>query len=92
MLLLTGPSGCGKTTTVHVLCNSMKIQVSEWVNPVDQDFEFTRNTGQTSRFAEFLSESKYPTLLDTCCKKVVLVEDFPNLFIYNASEFVSVLE
>lgn len=92
ILLLSGPTGCGKTTTLNILCKFMQIQVSEWVNPIDKDFEYERSTSQTSRLLEFLSVAKYPSLFDTCGKWMTLVEDFPNSVIHNPSEFVGILE
>lgn len=70
----------------------MGIGISEWVNPMDQDYEFSRNSGQSAKFSEFLSDSKYPSLLDINSKKIVLVEDFPNSLIHNPSELGAILE
>lgn len=86
-----GPTGCGKTTTVNVVCKSLKIQISEWVNPVDREFDPCRVSGQTAQLIEFLSESKYPSLFGDFEKKITLIEDFPNSVIHNPIEFHSVL-
>lgn len=89
--MITGPTGCGKTTTLNVLCKSLKIQISEWVNPVDREFDPGRASGQTAQLLEFLSEAKYPSLFSDCNKKITLIEDFPNSVIHNPLEFHSVL-
>lgn len=92
-LLITGPTGCGKTVTVNVLCKSLNINVSEWVNPIDQDFEICRGPNQVNKFIEFLSETKYASLFDDPGgKKIALVKDFPNAVIHNPDEFFRVLE
>lgn len=92
ILVLSGPTGCGKTTAVTVLCKTLGISISEWINPMDQDYEFSRCSGQVAKLSEFLSESKYPTLFESCDKKITLIEDFPNALINNPAEFVGVLE
>lgn len=91
-LLITGPAGSGKTTTVRVLCKKLGINLTEWVNPVDHDFEVFRGLNQAGKFSEFLTESKWNSLFSTGIKKVVLVEEFPNVFIRNPEEFAVVLE
>lgn len=90
-MLIVGPTGCGKTATLNVLCKSLNIQISEWVNPVDREYYPGRASGQTAQLLEFLSEAKYPSLFDSCEKKITLIEDFPNSVIHNPSEFSSVL-
>ncbi|CAH0563960.1 unnamed protein product [Brassicogethes aeneus] len=92
-LLLSGPTGCGKMATLNVLCKSMNITVSEWVNPIDQDYEITRGPNQVTRFIEFLTETKYVSLFDEPNqKKIAIVKDFPNAVLRNTDEFFRVLE
>lgn len=42
ILLLTGPAGVGKSAVMRTLCNELKVEIQEWVNPVassgDSDF------------------------------------------------------
>ncbi|XP_044758725.1 cell cycle checkpoint protein RAD17 [Coccinella septempunctata] len=93
-LLLSGPTGSGKTATLNVLCKSMGISISEWINPVDQDFELLRGPNQANKFLEFLTtESNYTSLFDiSSSKRIVLVEDFPNIFIKQHEEFANILD
>lgn len=70
----------------------MSIDVTEWTNPVDQDFEICRGPNQVTRFIEFLTESKWNSLFSCGNKKIILVEDFPNTFLRNPEEFETVLE
>ncbi|XP_029430150.1 cell cycle checkpoint protein RAD17 [Rhinatrema bivittatum] len=96
LLLLTGPPGCGKTATVQVLAKDLGLQVQEWTNPVfldaknlfdhDSRYQTFPSQSQTVLFQEFLLRAnKYNKLqmvgesLETD-KKLVLVEDMPNLF------------
>ncbi|GJQ73377.1 hypothetical protein Trydic_g13743 [Trypoxylus dichotomus] len=90
MLLLSGPTGCGKTATFKVLCKKLGIEIVEWVNAVDKDNDYA--IGQTSQLMEFLSESRYPSILCINKPKVILIEDFPNSVIHNPSDFNNVLE
>lgn len=91
-LLITGPTGSGKTSTIRVLCDSMSVDLSEWVNPMDQDFEVFRGPNQVTRFAEFLTEAKWNSLFSHGNKKIILVEEFPNALMRSPQEFMNVLE
>ncbi|EFA07969.1 Cell cycle checkpoint protein RAD17-like Protein [Tribolium castaneum] len=91
-LLISGPPGSGKSITIQVLCKKLSIDITEWVNPLDQDFEVCRGANQVTRFVEFLTESKWNSLFSTGNKKVILVEEFPNTFLRNCDEFGPVLE
>ncbi|XP_018326271.1 cell cycle checkpoint protein RAD17 isoform X2 [Agrilus planipennis] len=92
ILLITGPAGSGKSATINVLCNKLDIRISEWVNPVDQDYELSKGPGQSAQFLEFLVQSKYLSLLEDSGKKLTLVEDFPNSVIRKPDEFFTILE
>ncbi|CAG9767162.1 unnamed protein product [Ceutorhynchus assimilis] len=88
----TGPTGSGKTSTVRLLCKQLNVDVTEWTNPVDLDYEIIRGPGQAAKFLEFFSDSKYPSLFSTNKKKVLIVKDFPNAIVRNPDEFFSILE
>lgn len=89
---MSGPTGSGKTATVSVLCNILDISISEWVNPIDQEYEY-RGMKQIDYFIEFLSESKYNSLFETSRRnRITLVKDFPNIVIQNPEQFFEILE
>nr|CAH7718275.1 unnamed protein product [Callosobruchus chinensis] len=69
----------------------MGISVSEWVNPIDQDYEI-KGQNQISQFMEFLGDSKWNSLFDSQMKKLTLVKDFPNALIHRPEQFFEVLE
>ncbi|XP_066137493.1 cell cycle checkpoint protein RAD17 isoform X2 [Euwallacea fornicatus] len=92
-LLLTGPTGSGKSTSVKILCSSLNLDVTEWTNPVDIDYEVFKGPGQVAKFSEFFSESQYCSLFSSRnSKKVLLVKDFPNVFLRKSTEFFEVLQ
>lgn len=94
ILLLSGPTGSGKTATLNVLCKNMGISICEWINPLDQDFELVRGPNQSNKFLEFLTtDSNYSSLFEIpSSKKIILVEDFPNIFMKRHEEFANILE
>lgn len=95
MLVITGPTGSGKTATLRVLCRLYSIEIREWINPIAQgtgdDGEY--GPSQLSQFLDVISDSKYPSLFDgeNQDKRIVLVEDFPNFVMRNASAFNEIL-
>ncbi|KAJ3644846.1 hypothetical protein Zmor_022547 [Zophobas morio] len=91
-LLICGPTGSGKTATIQVLCKKLGIDISEWTNPVDQEFDFYRGVNQVTGFTEFLTESKWNSLFSVSDKKIILVEDFPNALVRKSEDFGAVLE
>lgn len=92
MLLLSGPTGSGKTETLKVLCKHLNIEMSEWINPPDNDNEEIKSAGQTIKFTEFLVESsRYRSIFDTASKKIILIEEYPNSIICNPSDLETVL-
>lgn len=100
ILLVTGPSGCGKSATIKILASEFGYTISEWITPVD--IEHVRPMGkdtdtytesQLDRFSQFLFQSsRYRSVFDTSSKRLVLVEDFPNVFIKDPAAFEEVLE
>ncbi|CAH1164628.1 unnamed protein product [Phaedon cochleariae] len=90
-LLLSGPTGCGKTATIKVICRSLDVSISEYINPVDQDYEY-KGMNQISQFIEYLIESKWTSLFDSSDNRVTLVEDFPNALIHQPNQFPDILE
>lgn len=103
ILLLTGPSGCGKSATVKILAKTFGYTISEWITPVDIEHsrydrfgdseKITYSESQNDKFAQFLFQSsRYRSVFDTSSKRLVLVEDFPNVFIKDPCSFEGVLE
>lgn len=102
ILLVTGPSGSGKTTTIKVIAQEFGFTISEWITPVDVEYiRHDRNDmdnvafgeNQNDKFSQFLFQSsRYRSVFDTSSKRIVLVEDFPNVFIKDPSSFEGVLE
>lgn len=91
-MLLSGPTGTGKTTTLNVLCKKLGISISEWVNPTDKDNELFKGNNQIKRFIEFLTDSKWHSLIETeYGRNITLIKDFPNAVIFNPEEFFNVL-
>lgn len=74
------------------MCKELDIEVLEWINPLSINYEYESGPGQTTKFLEFIQESKYPSLITNNEKKVVLVEDYPNTFLKDNKEFHEVLE
>ncbi|CAG9839662.1 unnamed protein product [Diabrotica balteata] len=91
LLLLSGPTGSGKTSTISVICKKLNISITEWINPVDQDYEY-KGMNQVEKFLEFFSESKYCSLFENTTSRISLVKDFPNAVIQNPQLFFEVLE
>jgi len=106
MVLLTGPCGAGKTATLRVLCAELGIDVQEWVCPLSIgnrktftdgrfDDEFYGESQISSFQSFFLRANKYPSLLQNensaSRKKVVVVEDFPNVVLQDPATFHSLL-
>lgn len=102
VLLLTGPAGVGKTTALRVLAKELKCQIQEWVNPITATINADSTTvshsggssyqSQKNLFHDFiLRANKYGSLDifggDHYEKKLVLVEDYPNIFFWNPSTF-----
>lgn len=92
ILVITGPTGCAKTTTLTVLCKELNIEILEWINPLSLSYEYESRPSQITQFLEFMLESKYPSLVSNLEKKIVLIEDFPNVFLSDYEEFHEVLE
>ncbi|KAM8885507.1 cell cycle checkpoint protein RAD17 isoform 2-T2 [Spinachia spinachia] len=96
VLLLTGPSGCGKTATVRVLSLELGLRVQEWTNPSNPEPygssqpDWRTNgsscSSQSVQFQDFLLRAnKYNCLKmvgdgEATERKLILVEDFPNVF------------
>lgn len=103
ILLVTGPSGSGKSATIKIIAKDFGYQISEWITPVDIEHtrhdrfndaeKITYSESQTDKFAQFLFQSsRYRSVFDTSSKRLVLVEDFPNVFIKDPNCFEEILE
>lgn len=90
-LLLTGPSGSGKLTALKVICREFGVAIQEWINPMEQDYEITREN-QISQFLDFLIGSKWGSLFQNEENQITVVKDFPNTLIRQPEQFRGVLE
>ncbi|XP_076654665.1 rad17 checkpoint clamp loader component [Halictus rubicundus] len=93
-LVLSGSSGCGKTAAIRVLAKESGFNVTEWITPIDQAMdENNRVMRQGDRFEEFLIRAtRYSSVLSTYHSRLLLVKDFPNVYIENKDSFSSLLE
>lgn len=102
ILLVTGPSGSGKSATIKIIAKDFGFTISEWITPVDIEHtrydktnaeKVTYSESQTDKFSQFLFQSsRYRSVFDTSSKRLVLVEDFPNVFIKDPTSFEEILE
>ncbi|KAH8351170.1 hypothetical protein KR084_008970, partial [Drosophila pseudotakahashii] len=89
--LLTGPTGAGKTATLRCLAQEFGFQLQEWINPIDCEVVNTLGDqpsgaayvgSHLEAFKSFLLRaSRYKSLLDSHNKRLLLVEDFPNVLL-----------
>lgn len=103
ILLISGPSGAGKTAALKVLAKEFDYAISEWITPTDMEYtrrgnndendNVTFSENQGDKFSQFLFQSsRYRSVFDTSVKRLVLVEDFPNVYIKDPPSFEEVLE
>ncbi|XP_015433407.1 PREDICTED: cell cycle checkpoint protein RAD17 [Dufourea novaeangliae] len=93
-LILSGVSGCGKTAALRVISKENGFNVTEWITPIDQAMdENNRVPRQADRFEEFvIRATRYSSVLSNCHNRLLLVKDFPNVFIQDKDSFFSLLE
>nr|CAD7395858.1 unnamed protein product [Timema cristinae] len=93
VLLITGPAGCGKTITLQVLAKNMDFNVREWINPVtftlDEERPSESFLSQAEEFRKFLVETGRMVGVSERegKKKLVLVQELPNVFFSNPDKF-----
>lgn len=108
ILLISGPSGSGKSTSIKTIARELHYEVCEWTSPVDIDLfsdenydfenenreEVTYRVGQQQLFDDFLYKtSRYGSIFETESNgKLLLVKDFPNVFLRNPQAFQRSLE
>lgn len=100
LLLLKGPAGAGKTATVKMLAQVMKLDISEWKNPIGTEYSSEGYTSISANFEDFFDRSgKFNGLsVDSVQKhghpisspeidarKVILLEEFPCTFLSASS-------
>ncbi|CAL7947033.1 unnamed protein product [Xylocopa violacea] len=94
VLILSGPSGCGKTAAIRVLAKENAFHVTEWITPIDPVMdENNRIMRQGDRFEEFLIRAtRYSSVLTNYSSRILIVKDFPNIFLQEKESFFSLLE
>lgn len=103
ILVISGPSGSGKTASLKVIAKQFDYAIIEWVTPTDiehkrrgtndENDNVTFSENKTDKFAQFLFQSsRYRSVLDPSAERLVLVEDFPHVFIKDPKSFEEVLE
>uniref|UniRef100_A0A0N5AGB4 Cell cycle checkpoint protein RAD17 n=1 Tax=Syphacia muris TaxID=451379 RepID=A0A0N5AGB4_9BILA len=86
LLLLLGPCGTGKTATIRVLCNVLRLKLTEWESPnrftvLDVNGEDTiQEISQVQVFEEFLKKANMGTLEKRHAQRLILIEQIPNVF------------
>ncbi|ALC45518.1 Rad17, partial [Drosophila busckii] len=93
--LLTGPAGSGKTAALRVQAKEFGYELQEWINPIDCEEISTLGdqpsgncyaTSQLDVFKSFLLRaSRYKSLLAMQSKRLLLVEDIPNILLKDAT-------
>ncbi|KAG7209115.1 hypothetical protein KM043_015261 [Ampulex compressa] len=93
-LVLSGSSGCGKTMSMKVLSKENGFDVIEWITPPDQAMdENNRVMRQGERFEDFLIRAtRYNSVLCDQSRRLLLVKDFPNVYIEDKESFFNLLE
>lgn len=92
--LLCGPPGSGKTATVRVLANEFNFDLVEYVESISvseadlNGWQLFDEESFSSKFEDFLQRADKYRMLATCdkfnsgktlrCRKVLLIEEWPN--------------
>lgn len=104
LCILSGPSGSGKTAVVRVLAKVHQFHVQEWINnmermahSVNEEYEWQNDElslPQTTVFRNFLFKaSRYGSILKPHNRRrLLLIEDMPNIINKNCSSFQNILE
>ena len=106
IILLTGETGTGKSTTLRLLVNELHAELKEWVSPAADQFiakglvnaaDSLPFESQWSKFCDFLFRAnRYSSLIAHASdiqeqRKIILIEEFPQVFSRNIDSFHSVL-
>ncbi|XP_076183227.1 rad17 checkpoint clamp loader component isoform X2 [Ptiloglossa arizonensis] len=93
-LILSGASGCGKTAAIRLLAKENDFDVTEWITPIDQVMDENNWVmRQGDRFEDFLIRAtRYSSVLSNYSRRLLLVKDFPNVYLEDTDSFFSLLE
>lgn len=104
ILIIEGPTGSAKTSAFKLIAKDCGFEISEWVNSRDREFSISNDNYVSSyvslqdhldEFENFLSKSsKFSSLLVKRKKqqRIMLVKDFPNVFLKRPEEFWKLLK
>ncbi|XP_058445114.1 cell cycle checkpoint protein RAD17 [Malaya genurostris] len=107
IMLLSGPPGSGKSAAIKTIAEDLGYRVTEWTTPVDVDlfvndnYDFDDNRPQATfrenqkqLFDSFLyKSSRYCSIFESASdQKLLVVKDFPNVFLRDPTVFHSSLE
>lgn len=93
-LILSGPSGCGKTVGFKLLAKERDFDCIEWITPPDQGpDENNRFMRQGDKFDDFIVRTtRYSSIFENYSRRLLLVKDFPNVYLGDKDAFYTVLE
>lgn len=101
--VIKGPAGSGKSITVRLVAQSLEVQIIEFVSKNDSDHILHHEEkdshqpkvfepSHTSKFDSFLMDNcRCKAMLSPDSKRLLLVEELPNVFVMDPGAFHTVL-
>jgi cell cycle checkpoint protein len=101
ILLIEGPTGAAKTAALRLIAKEQGFLVNEFINATDIEFDLLqednsnfhqRYENQSTKFSDFLlRSSRFDSLFDCDKQRLLMVKDFPNIFLKKVDEFWKIL-